>query len=191
MERLFVSANFYKGNHNIKFVCVRYGNVLGSRGSVVPNFVNQILTGKKITVTDLSMTRFNIVMSQALELILRALNTGTGGEVFVPKLRAYRVGDLKDAIVELMKRDVQTEIISVRPGEKYHESLISKDEVRNTYETNNDYIVFDKQTQFHQFSNINGKKASLKGEYSSDSVQLITKDELKEILLKEKLVPTV
>ena len=81
MERLFVSANFYKGNHNIKFLCVRYGNVLGSRGSIVPIFANQIKTGKKITITDPNMTRFNITMDNALELIFRALKNGNGGEI--------------------------------------------------------------------------------------------------------------
>lgn len=191
MERLFVSANFYKGNHNVRFLCVRYGNVLGSRGSVVPIFVNQVLNGRKITITDPEMTRFNITMSEALELILRTIRNGRGGEIFVPKLKAYKVKDMRDAILELMKSDNQTEIISVRPGEKYHESLIIIDELRNTYESNEDYVIMEQQIQNSDTNRDRGlKKTNLKQQYSSNNVELLTKDELKKILVKENLIPT-
>ena len=189
MERLFVSANYYKGNHNIKFFCVRYGNVLGSRGSIVPTLVEQIKSGKKITITDTSMTRFNITMDKALDLIFRALQNSQGGEVFVPKLKAYKVGDIRDAILELLKSKTETEVISVRPGEKYHETLISKDEIRNTYENNHDYIILEPQIQ-EQYLNTNSsiKKSTLNDQYSSDKVPLLNKDELKEILTSHNLV---
>lgn len=190
MERLFISANYYKGNHDVKFLCVRYGNVLGSRGSVVPIFVNQIQAGKKITVTDPNMTRFNITMNEALDLILRALKTGVGGEVFVPKLKAYKVGDMRDAILELMKSKNETEIISVRSGEKYHESLIISDELRNTYESKDDYVIFEQET--HEYDTIKSRglnKTSLNHQYSSDRVDIIPKEELKKILTNENLVP--
>jgi len=185
MERLLVSANFYKGDQEIKFLCVRYGNVLGSRGSVVPIFLNQIKTGKKITVTDPNMTRFNITMNEALELILRVLKNGKGGEVFVPKIKAYKVGDMKDAIIDLSNSSVETEIISIRPGEKIHESLISKDELRNVFESSDDYVIID-QNLYNQYDNL--IKTTLKSQYSSDKVTLLTKEELKEILLKENLI---
>jgi len=191
MERLFVSANYYKGNHKIKFLCVRYGNVLGSRGSIVPTFVQQIQSGKKITITDPNMTRFNITMDQALQLIFRALKNSQGGEVFVPKLKAYKVADIKDAILELLKSHNKTEVISVRPGEKYHETLISKDEIRNTYENSDDYVILEQQVQnqyLKKKSNI--KKTMLNDQYSSDKVPLLTKDELKNILTKQNLIPT-
>jgi len=188
MERLFVSANFYKGKHRTKFLCVRYGNVLGSRGSVVPSFINQIKSSKKITITDPEMTRFNIVMKQALELIFRALDTGSGGEVFIPKLQAYKVGDLKDVIIELMNVDVATENIPIRPGEKFHEVLINKDEIKNTYQTNDDYIIFDKQMQEFVGVNPPSNPTTLKDQYSSDLVQLLTKNQLKEIIKKELLI---
>ncbi|TLX66526.1 MAG: SDR family NAD(P)-dependent oxidoreductase, partial [Thaumarchaeota archaeon] len=135
MEKLFISANYYKGNHKIKFSCVRYGNVLGSRGSIVPLLISQIQSGKKITITDPTMTRFNITMDQSLDLIFRAIKNGIGGEVFIPKLKAYRLGDMKDALIDLLKGKNEIEKIPVRPGEKYHESLISKDEIRNAFET--------------------------------------------------------
>ena len=185
MERLLVSANFYKGDQEIKFLCVRYGNVLGSRGSVVPIFLNQIKTGKKITVTDPNMTRFNITMNEALELILRVLKNGKGGEVFVPKIKAYKVGDMKDAIIDLSNSSVETEIISIRPGEKIHESLISKDELRNVFESSDDYVIID-QNLYNQYDNL--IKTTLKSQYSSDKVTLLTKEELKEILVKENLI---
>ena len=189
MERLLISANFYKGFHDIKFLCVRYGNVLGSRGSVLPIFIDQIRNGKKITITDPEMTRFNITMNQALDLIFRALKNGTGGEVFIPKLKAYRLDDFKNAVLELLKTDTETKLISVRPGEKYHESLISREEIRNTYEDKEDYIIFEQQSQNHDFERMREiPKAILKDEYSSDKVELLTKEELKEILLKENLI---
>ena len=189
MERLFVSANFYKGNHKTRFLCVRYGNVLGSRGSIVPIFVNQVKSGKKITITDPTMTRFNITMSEALGLILRTLKNGKGGEVFVPKLNAYRVGDIKDAILDLLHSSKETEIISIRPGEKIHESLISNDELRNTFEMNEDYIIIDKQLQDSGYlDNNNIIHTKLNHQYSSDKVDILTKDELKELLVSEKLI---
>jgi UDP-N-acetylglucosamine 4,6-dehydratase/UDP-glucose 4-epimerase len=188
MERLFVAGNFYKGNHKIKFLCVRYGNVLGSRGSVVPVFINQVKSGKKVTITDPTMTRFNITMNEALDLILRAIKNGRGGEVFIPKLKAYRVGDMKDAIIESLKSKAETEIISIRPGEKIHESLINNDELRNTYENNEDYVVIDKQLQSLGFNESQFKKTILSHQYSSDKVGLLSVDELKEILVKENLL---
>ena len=190
MERLFVSANYYKGKHDTKFLCVRYGNVLGSRGSIVPLLVDQITKNNKITITDPNMTRFNITMNESVDLIFRALTKGIGGEVFIPKLKAYKLADIRDVIIELLDSDPSEEIISVRPGEKYHESLISSDEFRNTYENNDDYIIFENQTQNDDYTNIeNIKKCeNSSSNYSSDSVPLLTKSELKEILLKENLV---
>lgn len=190
MERLFISANYYKGKHETKFLCVRYGNVLGSRGSIVPLFVHQIKTGKKITITDPSMTRFNITMKQALELIFRALENGHGGEVYIPKLKAYKVGDVKEAILNLMKSKDNSIRIPVRPGEKYHESLISGEEIRNSFETKQDYLLLEEQIQNEiKPESIGLIKSNLNERYSSDNVKLLTVDELKEILIEEKLIP--
>jgi UDP-N-acetylglucosamine 4,6-dehydratase/5-epimerase len=188
MERLFVSANFYKGNHKIKFTCVRYGNVMGSRGSVIPIFINQIKSGKDITITDPNMTRFNITMNEALDLIFRALENGKGGEVFVPKLKAYKVGDIKDTIAEILESKSETKIISTRPGEKIHESLISFDELNNTFENEQDYIIMDKQIQERGSKDTRLVQTTLKEQYSSNNVELLTRNELKQVLIKEKLV---
>ena len=190
MERLFVSANFYKGSHrrDFKFLAVRYGNVLGSRGSIVPIIVKRIQEGKKITITDPRMTRFNITMDQALNLIFRTLENGEGGQVFIPKLKAYRVGDMKDAIIELLDAKNEVENISIRPGEKYHEVLINKDEIRNTVETE-DYILFNENTSGEKVNFDKYQKTKLTDQYSSDKVELLSKNELKEILMKEEVLP--
>ena len=184
MEKLFVTASNYLNpiRHKTKFIAVRYGNVLASNGSVVPKIIEQIKSNKKITITDPNMTRFNITMNQALDLIERATTTGKGGEVFVPKLPAYRVGDLKDILLDLFEGKNSTEIISVRTGEKFHESLLTIDELRNTYESEYDYILMEKSGSH---KNHNYEKTSLNENYSSDKVRLLTKDELKDILLKE------
>ena len=190
MEKLFVTASNYINpeKHRTRFIAVRYGNVLGSSGSVVPIFIKQLQDGKKITITDPAMTRFNITMNQALDFILRSLKKGKGGEVFVPKLKAYKLGDLKDVLVDLLKKNTQTEIISVRPGEKYHESLISNDEIRNTFEDKDDYVILENRVREESEIIPNLKRTTLKEQYSSDKVELLTKEELKQILLREKIL---
>jgi len=189
MERLFVSANYYKGNSLIKFSCVRYGNVMGSKGSIIPLLIDQIKRKEKITITDPSMTRFNITMNSALDLILRALKNAIGGEIFIPKLKAYRLGDLKDSITELLGVESEMVRIPVRPGEKYHESLINQDELKNTFEGKDDYIIFEKQTQNFDYSKVTGfKKTHLTEQYSSDNVPLLNKNELKKIIQEENFV---
>jgi UDP-N-acetylglucosamine 4,6-dehydratase/UDP-glucose 4-epimerase len=191
MERLFVSANYYKGSHKTKFSCVRYGNVLGSRGSILPTFIEQIISGKKITITDPNMTRFNITIDQALDLIFRVIKNSHGGDVHVPKLDAYRVGDMKDVVLDLMDCKNEEERIPVRIGEKFHETLINEHEIRNTYENqDNDYVIFENQLTPDDSETIPGaKKTMLTTEYSSDKVQATPKEELKEILIKQNLIP--
>ena len=187
MERIFVSANNYRGNRKTKFCCVRYGNVLGSRGSIVPIFVNQIKNNQKITITDPNMTRFNITMDDALNLIFRSVKYGNGGEVFVPKLKAYKVEDMKNAIIELLNANDDSEIINIRPGEKLHEMLINRDEIRSTYENQDDYIIVNNGNELKN-KNLHLSETSLIDEYSSDKVKLLSKNELKEILTIANLV---
>lgn len=189
MERMFVSKNYSSQNHKIKTMCVRYGNVLGSRGSVVPVFLNQISHGKKITVTDSSMTRFNITMKQALDLVFRSLEHGINGSILIPKLKAYKLADLVDAIDDLLDEKIEFEKINPRQGEKFHEVLINNHEIHNSYELNKDYVIYDKDNVFlDQNESTNLKPAELVDEYSSDKVQLLTKNEIKNILVDEKLI---
>tara|TARA_B100000929_G_scaffold284977_1_gene267966 strand:+ start:89 stop:1096 length:1008 start_codon:yes stop_codon:yes gene_type:complete len=193
MERLFVTASNHSNpvRHKTKFLAVRYGNVLGSSNSVIPKFIEQIQSGKNITITDPSMTRFTITMDQALELILTAIKKGHGGEVFVPKLKAYRLDTLKDAIVDILKKSTKTKRIPVRSGEKFHESLINSEELRNTFEVGNLYVILDKQLHSKTFSKWNNlKETSLKDQYSSDKVEILTKEKLIDVIIKDGLLTT-
>jgi len=191
MERLFVSANYYKGERKTKFACVRYGNVLGSRGSIIPKFIEQIISGDKITITDPNMTRFNITIDQALDLIFRVIKNTVGGDIHIPKLDAYKVGDVKDVLLDLMDCKNEEKRIPVRIGEKHHEILINEHEIRNTYENqDNDYVIYENQlTKDHSEKIPNSNKAALTTEYSSDKVKLVSKKELKEIIIKQNLIP--
>ncbi len=193
MEKLFVTASNYVNpvRYRTKFLAVRYGNVLGSSNSVIPKFIEQIQSGKNLTITDPSMTRFTITMDQAIELILTAIKKGHGGEIFIPKLKAYNLDTLKNAILDILKKSVKTENIPVRQGEKFHESLINSEELRNTFEIDNLYVILDKQMNPTTFSKWNDlKETSLKEQYSSDKVEILTKEKLIDIIIKEGLLTT-
>lgn len=191
MEKLFVTAQNYldKKRHKTKFIALRYGNVLGSSGSVVPKFVNQIRSKKQVTITDPCMTRFSITMDEALDFILQSTISGKGSEIFVPKLRAYSVMDVKDALMELIENTGE-EKIPVRPGEKIHEILINVDEMRSTWETASNYIIFNPSLTDDDIIKMHPgiKKISSLRQYSSDLVEKIPKDELKQIIAKSGLV---
>ena len=135
-EKLFVQSNAYAGGRETRFACVRYGNVVGSRGSVVPVFLRQRKTGK-ITITDERMTRFWISLEQGVRFVIGCLEQMYGGEVFVPKIPSMKVIDLAKAIAPNCK----VEMIGIRPGEKLHEVLISEDEARTVVELDDMYVV--------------------------------------------------
>ena len=135
-DKLFISANNIKGNRNIKFSVVRYGNVLGSRGSVVPFFLKNKSKGS-LPITDINMTRFNITLEYAVEIVLWSLKNLSGGELLVPKLPSYRLIDLAKAVGPKCK----TPIIGIRPGEKIHEEMISSSDSQNTSELNKFYLI--------------------------------------------------
>ena len=135
-DKLFISANNIKGNRNIKFSVVRYGNVLGSRGSVVPFFLKNKSKGS-LPITDINMTRFNITLEYAVEIVLWSLKNLSGGELLVPKLPSYRLIDLANAVGPKCK----TPIIGIRPGEKIHEEMISSSDSQNTIELNKFYLI--------------------------------------------------
>jgi len=190
MEKLFVTANNYADpeKHVTRFISVRYGNVFGSSGSVIPLFIEQIKKNKKITITDPKMTRFSITMNEALDFILNAANSGKGSEIFVPKMRAYNIMDLKDAFSELFE-NVNEEIIGIRPGEKLHEVLISEDEIRYGWEYNDMYFITNPLYPLFHINNIKDAYQGIKNMenikgYSSDKVEKISKEELKEMIKK-------
>ena len=191
MEKLFVAANPYWNSEETKtkFIALRYGNVLGSSGSVVPKFIKQIREKQKITITDPNMTRFSLTMSETLDFILESTFLGKSSEVFVPKLRAYSIMDLKDALIELIG-EAQEEVISIRPGEKLHETLINADELRYTWEFDNKYIIF---SPFREINEIKAgypgiKKLEMSDSYSSNLVEKISKNELKKIIEESGLL---
>ncbi len=135
-EKLFVQSNAYAGARKTRFACVRYGNVVGSRGSVVPFFLKQRETGR-VTVTDERMTRFWISLEQGVRFVIRAVENMHGGEVFVPKIPSMTVTDLARAIAP----EAAIDFIGIRPGEKLHEVLISEDEARQTVELEDMFVV--------------------------------------------------
>jgi len=191
MEKIFTTASNYldKDKHKTKFISLRYGNVLGSSGSVIPKFINQIKSNKKITITDPGMTRFSITMDEALDFILDSTIHGHGSEVFIPKLRSYKIDDVKIVLQELLGNTGE-EKIPVRQGEKFHETLINIDETRTTLESESKYIILQNKLSDQEINERypGYKKMILSKPYSSDNVERIPKNELKDILSKSDLL---
>ena len=191
MEKLFVTASNYlkKERHQTKFFALRYGNVLGSSGSVIPKFIKQIKNKEKITITDPNMTRFSISMDKALDFILNATEIAKGSEIFIPKLRAYTIKDIKDVLFELLQK-TDEENIGIREGEKLNEILINSDEIRYTWEYENMYMLLNPSVQKHialdEFPNKN--RVTNMDDYNSGSVEKIPKDEMKKIIINSGLL---
>lgn len=135
-EKLFIQSNAYAAGTATRFSCVRYGNVVGSRGSVIPIFLLQRPNGK-LTITDTRMTRFWLTLEQGVHFVIRCIEQMHGGEVFVPKIPSTRVVDLAKAIAP----QAEWEVIGIRPGEKLHEVLINEDEARTTVELEDMYVI--------------------------------------------------
>jgi UDP-N-acetylglucosamine 4,6-dehydratase len=135
-EKILVQGNAYVGRRATRFSCVRYGNVAGSRGSVIPLFKRQAALGH-LTLTDLRMTRFWITLHQAVDLVLFALEKATGGEILVPKIPSTRLVELADAIGP----DIPRDIVGIRPGEKLHELLLTSDESRHAIDVGRHFII--------------------------------------------------
>ena len=136
-EKIFVQGNAYAAQSDTRLACVRYGNVVGSRGSVVPLFRQQMAERGRLTITDERMTRFWITLPQAVDLVLHALANMEGGEIFIPKIPSMRVVDLAEAMAPGLPRDV----IGIRPGEKLHELMLTADESRHAIDAGETYVV--------------------------------------------------
>ena len=191
MEKLIITTarQFSYKKYDTKFFVVRYGNVAASSGSVIPIFINKIRSKKKVTITDPKMTRFNIRMNEAIDFILSSTEIAVGTEVFIPKLKAYNIMDLKNALVELLG-DTGYEIINARPGEKLHELLLNKYEIQYTKDLDDRYVLLDPQV-FEKKSLVrpeivkkytNMKRTKLDKEYSSEYAELLTNEDLKSLL---------
>lgn len=135
-DKLFVAANNFRGGHDIKFSVVRYGNVMGSRGSVIPYFLAKRKDGV-LPITDERMTRFNISLEEGVDLVLYALENMWGGETFVPRIPSYRIVDVAEAVAPKARR----EIVGIRPGEKLHEEMITETDALNSLEFDRYYVI--------------------------------------------------
>lgn len=188
-ERLIIAANTYKGRRDTRFGCVRFGNVLGSSGSVVPVFLEQIRNGGPVTVTDPEMTRFIMPIKDAAGLVLEAYDLMTSGEVFVLKMPAFEVGTLAEAMIERFapelgykSNEIDIEIIGQRPGERVHEKLVSEDECNKTKELENMYAILPEIATVG-YDEINYSNAPLiESEYTSADANHLSKDELIELI---------
>lgn len=163
-EKLLVQANSYSGTKRTRFACVRYGNVVGSRGSVIPLFVDQRKTGK-ITITDPRMTRFWITLEQGVEFVTHCIENINGGEVFVPKIPSMNIMDLAKAVAP----DCEVSLIGIRPGEKLHEVLIGEDESWHAVEMDDMFVIKPLYAWWNAGNWSDGEKLPEGFRYSSDS----------------------
>ena len=177
-EKLFVQANAYAGKQDTKFSCVRYGNVIGSRGSVIPLFLKQKEEGV-LTITDPNMTRFWLTIEKGVNFVLDSIGKMNGGEIFIPKIPSMKVIDLANAIAP----EAEKKIIGIRPGEKIHEILMTCDESRHSKEFE-DVFVIEPEHSFWDKNNLNGGKKVTEGfTYSSDNnSEWLTQKELKKLI---------
>lgn len=168
-DKLFIAANNVKGTRELFFSVVRYGNVFGSRGSVVPFFMKQKETGV-LPVTHENMTRFTISLEEGVNLVLYALEHSRGGEIFVPKIPSYKIMDIAKAIAP----DCKIKVTGIRPGEKLHEDMITSSDSLHTYEFENHYEIFPHRAEWDFDKKIKDYNASVVApafQYSSDSKQ--------------------
>jgi UDP-N-acetylglucosamine 4,6-dehydratase len=166
-DKLFVSANNIKGTNPIKFSVVRYGNVMGSNGSVIPFFLKKRTEGN-LPITDASMTRFNISLQGGVDMVMHAIENAWGGEIFIPKIPSYKITDIAKAIAP----DCDIEIIGIRPGEKIHEEMITSSDAINTYDLGKYYTILPTLPNFNlndYINKFNAKKVIEGFNYNSGS----------------------
>ena len=166
-DKLFVAANTFKGKRAIKFSVVRYGNVFGSRGSVVPFFLSCRQQGKPLPVTHPEMTRFSITADEGVDMVLKAIDIMQGGEIFVPKIPSYRILD----IVEAISPGREIKVVGLRPGEKLHEEMITGTDALNSLEFSDYYVILPTAPLWdvdHFISTFTGKRCQPGFQYASD-----------------------
>ncbi|HKR01607.1 MAG TPA: polysaccharide biosynthesis protein [Pyrinomonadaceae bacterium] len=179
-ERLFVRANL--DAPRTRFICVRYGNVLASRGSVIPLFHEQIRRGGPVTITTAEMTRFLLSLEQAVDTIFAALKGGRPGETYIPRVPSALVTDIAEALIG--DQQVETKVTGIRPGEKVHEILVSEEEAYRTVERGDYYVILPMLPELRSDEE---EKSTLGREYSS-SDNLMNKAEVGELLTRHKLM---
>ncbi len=182
-DKLFVAANAYTGDQDTRLSVVRYGNVMGSRGSIIP-FFRSIKSKNKIPITDIRMTRFMITLEQGVELVWLALHEAIGGEIYVPKIPSMKVVDIAKGIAP----NAEHNIIGIRPGEKIHESLISEEDARNTYEYKDCYKILPAIYDWHECATRigDGKRCEEGFSYASgNNSKWMTSEELSNWMERE------
>ena len=182
-DKLFVAANNLTGSEETNFSVVRYGNVMGSRGSVIPFFEKQRLKGS-LPITDEKMTRFNITLNEGVNMVMHAINNAIGGEIFVPKIPSYNIMDLATAIAP----NVPTDIIGLRPGEKIHEEMITVADAPMTVDIGEYYVIlpntyrYDIDQYIEQFGGI--KVAENFTYNSGQNVDFLSIDQLRDLMTR-------
>ena len=196
-EKLVTAANYYKGKRDCVFSSVRFGNVMGSRGSVIPLFEQQIKAGGPVTITDPTMTRFMMSMSQAVELVLKSVEMAQGGEVFIFKMPTVNILDLTEVLIEGLAprygyrpEDINVDLIGVKPGEKMYEELMTDDEASRSLEREDMFIIIPeiKPELLNIGDSMYGATSIKSKEYVSKDVVPLTKEEIKAILLKDGII---
>ncbi len=180
-DKLFVAANNFRGARKLKFSVVRYGNVMGSRGSVIPFFMEKRKTGV-IPITNENMTRFNISLTEGVDLVLFALEKALGGEIFVPKIPSYRITELVEAIAPNCRK----EIVGIRPGEKIHEEMITHSDSFYTADVGRYYVILP-QSQNWSHDEYLIKRQAKKVQYgfsyeSGSNTEWLSKEQLRELI---------
>lgn len=180
-DKLFVAANNFTGEKDIRFSVVRYGNVMGSRGSVIPFFMDR-RTSKSLPITDENMTRFNISLDEGVDLVFKAIENSLGGEIYVPKLPSYKITDVASAIGPNCKQ----EIVGIRPGEKIHEEMITTSDAYYTLEFENHFIIHPTNPKWNieeRMKNENGKKVANNFCYNSgENTQWVSIEEMRDLI---------
>ncbi len=179
-DKLFIAANNIIGSRNLKFSIVRYGNVLGSRGSVIPYFLKQSKFGK-LSVTDRNMTRFNILLSEGVDLVLWAIDNCIGGEIIIPKIPSYRITD----VVEAIAPNNEYKIIGKRPGEKIHEEMITVSDSSLTADIGKYYLILNKIKDFKKLDSLDFKYKKVNEGFSYSSgtnKKFLTVDEIRNLI---------
>lgn len=164
-DKLFIAANNLAGKNDIKFSVVRYGNVMGSNGSVIPFFLNLKDTGR-LPITSTKMTRFNISIEDGVEMVLHALENSWGGELFVPKIPSYKILDVAKAVCS----ECEIDVVGIRPGEKIHEEMITSSDSHNTYDLGKYFVILPSITRWKLddfVKNFNAKKVTEGFSYNS------------------------
>jgi UDP-N-acetylglucosamine 4,6-dehydratase/5-epimerase len=179
-DKLFIAANNVKGKRDLRFSVVRYGNVMGSRGSVIPFFMEKAKNGNVLPITDKEMTRFNISLEDGVEMVLWAIENALGGEIFVPKIPSYKIETVAKAIAP----SAQMDYVGIRPGEKIHEEMITSSDSFYTIDIGKYYAILSAGASKEKYINHFGGKEVEKGfQYNSgENDQWISVEEMRELI---------